>query len=125
MSPLNHCFDIGQYLLTTFFDNDVKKVEDRAPRKGVSLRKIADHEDMMLTYMSLSNAVRLAAQEPLFIDPKYKDLTETHKILLFKLPDDKTKTEFAEKVVLNNLSVRKLRNLLAEKSYIRLQGTPN
>lgn len=113
---------IGLYLLKEFFDGDVKKAEDRAPRKGISLRKIAEHEDIFHSFMTLSNAVRLAAQESLFSDTKYNSLTESHKLLLFRLPDDKTKKSYAEKVINEDLSYRGLQDKLIKAGYIVPRG---
>jgi hypothetical protein len=121
-APAKSLLEIGKYLLKEFFDDDIKKVEDRAPRKGISLRKIAEHEDITMTFMSLSNAVRLAAQESLFTDDKHKTLTETHKLLLFSLPDDKTKKSYAAIVVKENLSIRAFRDLLTSKGLIAARG---
>ena len=121
-STAKSLIEIGQYLLKEFFDNDIKKAEDRAPRKGISLRKIADHKDITLSFMSLSNAIRLAGQESLFTHEKYKELTETHKLLLFSLSDDKAKKSYADKVVKDKLSVRALRDTLVEKGFILPRG---
>jgi hypothetical protein len=116
--------ETGKYLLNEFFDGDVKKAEDRAPRKGISLRKIAEHKDITQSYMTLSNAIKLAAQESMFADPKFKTLSESHKLLLFRLPDDKTKKTYASKVVSDNLSVRGLQDILVNKGLIEQRGRP-
>lgn len=114
--------EIGQYLLKTFFDGDIKKVEDRGPRKGISLRKIADHSEIMFSYKSLHNATHLAHQEHIFTDPKYKNLTATHKLLLFAVKDDKKKKSYADIVLKENLSVNKLRDRLIESKFILPRG---
>jgi len=116
--------EIGEYLLQKFFENDPSKVEDRAPRKGISLRKLAEHPDISLSFMSLSNAVRLAVQEHLFSDPKYKALTDSHKIALFQIPDDETKLEYADHVIEHGLSVRGLREMLEDAQYLATRGRP-
>ena len=72
--------------------------------------------------MTLSNAVRLAAQEFLFEDTKYNSLTESHKLLLFRLPDDKTKKSYAEKVINEDLSYRGLQDKLKKAGYIVPRG---
>ena len=55
--------EIGQFLLDKFFEGDPDKARNRAPRKGVSLRKLAERDDLDMSYASLSNAVNLAVQE--------------------------------------------------------------
>ncbi len=117
--------EIGEYLLQKFFDNDPSKVEDRAPRKGISLRKLAEHPDISLSFMSLSNAVRLAVQEHLFIDDKYKALTDSHKIALFQIPDDEMKLHYADRVLDEGLSVRGLREMLEDAQYLATRGRPS
>lgn len=116
--------EIGEYLLRNFFEGDPRKVEDRAPRKGISLRKLAEHEDICMSFMTLSNAVKLAVQESLFEDEKYKALTESHKIALFQIRDDDAKLSFADRVVDEKLSVRDLRELLIDAQYVATRGRP-
>ncbi len=124
-APAKSLLDIGKYLLEHFFDNDPKKVDSRAPRKGVSLRQLANHPDIALNHQALSNAVKLAIQEDLFKSDKYKSLTESHKLILFKLGDDKKiKLKFADKAVKENLSVRKLHNVLVEARLLAPRGRP-
>ncbi len=124
-APAKSLIEIGKYLLDKFFENDPKKVDDRAPRKGISLRKLAEHEDISMNHQTLSNAVKLAAQEHLFEAPKYQSLTESHKLLLFRLgKKDKEKIKFADKVVKDNLSVRKLNDVLVGAKLLAARGRP-
>ncbi|HPQ40005.1 MAG TPA: hypothetical protein PLV45_06485 [bacterium] len=113
---------IGTYLLTTFFDGDPGKVRQRGPHKDVSLRQIADHPAITLSFMTLSNAVRLATQERLFTDARYGKLTESHKLLLFQIPDDATKRKYADLVVERNLTVRQFRDILVDHKLIAQRG---
>ena len=55
--------EVGQYLLKHFFEGDIQKAQDRAPRKGISLRKLAEHPDLNISFAGLSRAVNLAVQE--------------------------------------------------------------
>ncbi len=123
-APAKSLLDIGKYLLETFFDNDPKKVDDRAPRKGISLRKISDHPDIALNHQALSNAVKLAVQEETFRADKYSALTESHKLVLFRLRDKKEKLKFADKVIKENMSVRKLHEVLETAKLIPARGRP-
>lgn len=114
--------DIGEYLLKTFFDNDISKVEDRAPRKGISLRKIAEHKDIMFSYRSLANAMQLAAQNHLFSGAKFMNLTESHRLLLLSVNEEDKKLAFAEMSVKEKLSYRGLREVLIKEKYITPRG---
>lgn len=124
-APARSLLAIGKYLLETFFDNDPKKVDDRAPRKGVSLRKLAEHKDLALNHQSLSNAVKLAIQEDIFKAEKYTALTESHKLILFRLHDKKAKLKYADKVIKENLSVRKLHEVLEGAKLLPPRGRPH
>lgn len=124
-APAKSLLDIGKYLLENFFDDDPQNVNNRAPRKGFSLRRLSEHPDIAMNHQTLSNAVKLAVQEDLFKSDKYKALTESHKLLLFKLgDDDKAKLKFADKVLKENLSVRKLHNVLVGANLIAQRGRP-
>ena len=118
--------EIGEYLLKTFFDDDINKVTDRASRKGISLRKLAEHPDMHLSLKTLSNAVRLAVLEKTaFKDSEFKELSPSHKILLLNVADDEQRTNFANKVVLGKLSVRTLRTELGKAGLLSERGRPH
>ena len=121
-STAKSLIEIGQYLLKEFFEGDIKKAEDRGARKGISLRKIAEHPEITLSYKTLANAIHLSHQENLFSDSKYKPLSATHKLLLFAVSDNKKKMSFADKVVSDNLSVNKLREKLIDAKYILPRG---
>lgn len=121
-APAKSLLAIGTYLLTNFFDGDMGKVRQRGPHKDVSLRQIADHPDMTMTFMSLSNAVRLADQERLFTASKYEGLTESHKLLLFHLPDNATKRKYADLAAERNLTVRQFRDILVSHKLIAQRG---
>lgn len=124
-APAKSLIEIGKYLLEKFFENNPKKADDRAPRKGISLRKLAEHDDISMNHQTLSNAVKLAAQEHLFTDPKYQSLTESHKLLLFRIgKKDKEKIKYADKVVKDNLSVRKLNDVLVGAKLLAARGRP-
>jgi hypothetical protein len=123
-APARSLLEIGKYLLETFFESDPKKVDDRAPRKGISLRKLAEHKDIALNHQALSSAVKLAVQEDLFKAEKYKALTESHKLVLFRLGDKKEKLKFADKVVKEKLSVRKLHEVLEGAKLLPPRGRP-
>ena len=121
-SAAQSLLEIGQYLLDTFFNSSIELVRERKPGKEVSLRKLADHPDMSLTFSSLSHAVNLAAQEHLFQSPRYDSLTVSHKRVLFKLADEAQRMEYADIAVEQELSVRRLQDLLVGKKLIAQRG---
>ncbi|MCC6158532.1 MAG: hypothetical protein IT350_10815 [Deltaproteobacteria bacterium] len=124
--------EIGQYLLKRFFDDTVEKVGDRAPRKGVSLRKLAEHPDILMSYPQLSRSVGLAVQElQLASVSTLKQLTASHKLMLLGI-DDRAglgekelmalKKRYVSMVEKDGLSVRALRDVLENDGYVKRRG---
>ena len=115
--------EVGEYLLKNFFDGDIEKAHDRAPRKGISLRKLADHPDINMTYVALSRAVNLAVQENLLGSVStLKQLTPSHRLLLLKVDDLKEKKKYISIIEKNGLSVRRFDELLIQDGYSKPRG---
>ncbi len=114
--------DIGEYLLDKFFDGDPKKVKSRSPRKGVSLRKLAERDDLDMSFSSLSNAVNLAVQEELLKEKESEYLTESHRVLLLSVGDEDEKMKYADQVIEEQMSRRELRALLIDDGFIKPRG---
>lgn len=115
--------EIGHYLLKHFFDNDPAKVSDRAPRKGVSLRKLAEHQDINMSFAGLSNAVSLAVQEKLLGSVQTSEqLTASHRVLLLKVEDADAKKRYIAKVEKDKLSVRRFHELLEKDGLVQRRG---
>lgn len=116
--------DIGNYLLHEFFENDLSKVRNRAPRKSISLRKLAECERLNISYRSLCNAVNLAIQERRFFrhNPTFRHLTESHKLLLLNLGNDSEIVSYAKQTVERKLSVRDLKLCLIDHGHISPRG---
>lgn len=124
--------EIGEYLLLHFFEDDLEKVHDRAPRKGVSLRKLAEHPDVLMTYSQLSRAIALAVQEKqLDTVATLKHLTASHKLLLAGIDGHADlseseivdlKKKYAAQVEKEGLSVRSLHDLLIKDGYSKPRG---
>jgi hypothetical protein len=115
--------EIGQYLLKHFFDGDIKKVQDRAPRKGASLRKLAEHPDINMSAMGLSNAVNLAVQEEFLGSVKTSlHLTPSHKLLLLRVEDIKDKKKYIAEIEKDELSIRAFRDRLMKDGVIKERG---
>lgn len=124
--------EVGQYLLKHFFQDDVSKVRDRAPRKSLSLRKLAEHPDLTLTYSALSRAVALAVQEKqLATVAAPQQFTPTHKVLLLSVDsiedlNEKQRLErkkkYLERIEKEKLSARRFQELLVSDGVIKPRG---
>lgn len=115
--------EIGQHLLKQFFGNDPEKVGDRAPRKGISLRKLADHPDINMSFAGLSNAVGLAVQEKqLGTVQTSEQLTASHRVLLLKVEDLQSKKQYISQIEKNKLSVRRFHELLEKDGLVQRRG---
>ncbi len=124
--------EIGQYLLKRFFDDDLEKFGARAPRKGISLRKLAEHPDILMSYPQLSRSVGLATQErQLASVSTLKQLTASHKLMLLAI-DERAglgakdlltlKKHYVTLVEKDGLSVRRLRDVLENDGYVKRRG---
>ncbi|HPQ39802.1 MAG TPA: hypothetical protein PLV45_05455 [bacterium] len=120
----NSIIDIGKFLLAEFYDNDIARFYDRAPRKSVSLRKLASRDDINMTFVSLCYAVRLAIQERRFFshNGNFRTLTPSHKVVLLQVESDGDKVHYAKEVIEKRLSVRRLRRMLIEDGVIAPRG---
>lgn len=124
--------EIGEFLLKHFFGNDPAKASDRGPRKGVSLRKLAEHPDVTLTYSSLSRAVAVAVQErQLAAISTSPHVSASHRVLLLSIDEApgidvkkaiELKKGYLARVEKEKLSVRKLRDLLETDGYVKQRG---
>ncbi len=115
--------EVGEYLLKNFFEGDLQKVQNRAPRKGISLRKLAEHPDINMSFQGLSNAVNLAVQEKeLGSVQAIGQLTPTHKIHLLKVPDLKEKKKYVSRIGKDKLTVRQFEAILVSDGYSKPRG---
>lgn len=120
----NSMIDIGKYLLAEFYQNDITRFHHRAPRKSVSLRKLADRDDINITYVSLCYAVRLAIQERRFFSHNgvFQSLTPSHKVVLLQVERDGDKVHYAKEAIEKKLSVRQLRRKLVSDGILPARG---
>ncbi len=124
--------EVGQYLLSHFFGDDPSKALDRGSRKGLSLRKLAEHPDIPLTYSALSRAVSVAVQERhLPAVATLQQTTASHKILLLSIdeaPDGdvnkaiEIKKKYIARIEKEHLSVRRFRDILEADGFLKLRG---
>jgi hypothetical protein len=103
-------------LLEKFFNNDIKAASSRNPKKANSFRKLCERQDLLVHSGTLSEMVRVAAQEKLLLDAEIdsKKLSYTHKAELIKLPKDSQKIDLAKKAIEENLSTREMADLVKE-----------
>jgi len=138
-SPL----EIGRYLLRTFFNDDPGIALNHSPSKTLSLHDLADHPDISLSYQSLQRFTRLAAHEKKYFEGEGAgdgsggtsgspsgstliQLSASIKLLLLRLEDKDKGPElikhYAERAVNENLSFRKLQDILREDGHISMRG---
>ena len=114
--------EIGHYLLEHFFSNNTDELSDHKPTKRISLRKLAQHPEVAMSYTALSNAVHLAIQDEFLKDFDNSQLTESHRVLLLAVKDPERKQFLAVRVIDGGLSVKELRKLLIENQDILPRG---
>ena len=102
--------EIGAYLLTTFFDNDIEFASSRNPYKSASYTALCQRQDLLVRAGTLSVAVRVAAQEQFFREKGFdsQGLSYTHKAELVKLPNTEAKLSLAEETLESAYTTRAL-----------------
>ena len=134
-SPL----EIGRYLLKTFFSDDPSIPLNHSPSKSLSLHDLADHPDISLSYQSLQRFTRLAAHEKKYFEGEGPgtggtsglssgstliQLSASVKLLLLRLEEKNPELirVYAERAVSENLSFRRLQDILREDGHISTRG---
>jgi hypothetical protein len=115
---------IGEYVLRTFFDGKAQNFRKRG-KKHVSLRKLAERDDLRVSYGFVWKCVAFVDQLKVLPSEVASALPVTHHTLLLPVHDEKIKVTLARKAVRENLSKREL---AVEVRRIRKQksngGTP-
>ena len=102
--------EIGQYILKTFFDDNIELVTSQNPNKEVSFKKLTERTDLEVSQTGLLQAVKVAAQEKkLLAEENYKKLNYSQKVALLPLKEDDKKKDFIQKIEDEQLSVRQLK----------------
>ncbi|NOY68485.1 MAG: hypothetical protein GXP53_03180 [Deltaproteobacteria bacterium] len=116
---LNAELRIGDYLLTVFFHNDIKRATSRNAFKNASLSSLCRRPEISLDRRYLGSMIKVAAQERFIrqIDFDTSGLNYTHRLYLTRLPDGETKIDLVDECANRGLSVRKL--------LLRIQGIEN
>ena len=114
-------FEVGEYLIKTFYDDNIEYAQSKTPTKEKSLnqlfskfRKDPDAYSKSWFY----NSIQLYADQKYFDSvgfDKYNELGVTHKIYLTHLHDIEAKKELIEEAVDKKYTVAKLKERIAEK----------
>ncbi len=88
---------VGDYVLKTFFNDDIKEVQSKNSKKLMSFNKLCDRSDLKVHPKHLNQMVQVAAQEKILIAAEANKLGYSLKVELLKIHDDTLKTKTAKK----------------------------
>ena len=113
---LKGSIEIGEYVLKSFFNDDLELASSQDPFKSASYNALCSHPDLTVSRTTLARMVRVAAQERFFIanNIDVDKLSYTHRIELIKLENDDKKLELVQTCIESSLSSRKLISLINE-----------
>jgi hypothetical protein len=107
--------EIGKYLLREFFEDDPEQARLQDPTKAASIRKIAEHPDLVVGATTIFNGIRVAVDDRLLGEnPAYKQLPWSHRVALLPVKDPKQKAKLAALVAREELKVRDLQAKVRE-----------
>jgi hypothetical protein len=109
--------DIGQYVFTHFFHDDVEEVHARGHLKESTFRALANHPDLQISPTGLHTAVHLAVQEHELRRAGVQTsehVLMSHKVELLRLPSVQDKKQLLAEVTKARMSVRRLRSRVDE-----------
>lgn len=112
---------IGEYLLTTFFAGDSANFRERG-KAHVSFRKLAEREDLYVSYSFLWNAVAVVDQLRQLPPDIAEALPLSHHQALLPLKDEKAKVKLAREAVKKHLDKRTFRE---EVKKVRAKENPD
>jgi len=101
--------EIGEYVLKYFFNDDIELASSQDPTKSASYNALCIHPDLAVSRQTLSNMVRVAAQERFLIanNVDVDKLGYRHRVELLKVENNDIKTDLARKCIEMSLTVRK------------------
>jgi hypothetical protein len=108
--------EVGNYVLKTFFKDDINEVKSRNPNKLLSFKTLCERSDLKVHPKHLNQMVQVAAQEKILIAGKANELGYSLKVELLKIHDDKLKTKTAKKWIAKPITIAEA------KKYIALLG---
>ncbi len=104
--------EVGEYVLKTFFNNDITEARSRSSLKQYSYRKLQNHPGLKIHFKSLSLMVNVAIQEKILLkkitQEKLKLLTYSHRVELL-VADDNDKPALANKCIDEQLTTKQIR----------------
>jgi len=108
--------EIGNYVLNHFFDDDIELASSPDPYKSASYSALCRHPNLVVSRQTLSNMVRVAAQERFLIANSVDvgKIGYSHRVELLKLENNDTKIALACECIERSLSVRKFITLVNE-----------
>jgi len=104
---------VGDYVLKTFFNDDIKKVQSKNPNKLLSFNKLCDRSDLKVHPKHLNQMVHVAAQEKILIAAKTSELSYSLKVELLKIHDDKLKIKTAKKWTTRPVTIAEAKKYVA------------
>jgi hypothetical protein len=108
--------EVGNYVLKTFFKDDINEVKSKNPNKLLSFKTLCERSDLKVHPKHLNQMVQVAAQEKILIAGKANELGYSLKVELLKIHDDKLKTKTAKKWIAKPITIAEA------KKYISLLG---
>lgn len=124
VAELNHIYTrsgletarrVGQYLLTTFFNGDLRAFHNRY-RRHVTFRKLAEQSELRLSYSFLWYAVAVVGQLEAMPREIGNALPLAHHRLLLPVRDPELKLRLAKEAVNRGLSKRELEQLIKART---------
>ena len=108
--------EIGEYVLKHFLNDDIELASSPDRYKSASYSALCSHPDLAVSRQTLSNMVRVAAQERFLIanNVDVGMLGYSHRVELLKLENNETKIALVRRCIEMSLSVRKLIPLINE-----------
>lgn len=109
--------EIGDFLLENFFENNIDLATSKNPKKSMSYRKLCLHPQLPLQPTTLSEMVRIAAQERFLTQNGVStdSLLYTHRLYLAKLPNDEDKLQYVNRIIENSMSGRAVKSLVRDR----------
>lgn len=115
-------YEAGEYLIYTFYSNDLERARSNKPSLSAEYKSLnavvtqKRKEDPKVPAKSwIYNSINLVCDRDLMkACCYYKQLFLSHRILLLPIKNQQRKSEYAKNVIQSKLSVKALRELLAD-----------
>jgi len=107
--------EIGEYLIRNFFDDDLNEVTSQNPNKNVSFRELCERVDLPFPESALRRFIHVAINFRLMPPEKARALPPSHHSVLYHVADPDERCRIGIEAADNELSVRKLRQMVKGK----------